>query len=93
MSYKTRKDLEIKLIKKAWKSDKFRSELLQNPKQVIANMIGREVPDDIEIVVIEEERKRFYLVVPEKPTDAEQIKDDDDDFTDTGIDYLFGRLL
>jgi len=64
---KTRQDLETALILKAWKDDAFRQELLSNPKAAIAQVTGKPLPDDVQVVVHQETSKTIHLVLPEKP--------------------------
>jgi len=63
----TRRDLELKLITRAWKDEKFAQELRSNPKAVFEREIGQALPADVEVKVVEETPKTFYIVLPEKP--------------------------
>lgn len=46
----------------------FRDRLKDSPRAVIAEVVGEEIPDDIEIVVVENGPKTFHIVLP--PTDV-----------------------
>jgi hypothetical protein len=67
LALKTRKDLEIHLITRAWKDESFRTELIANPKAVIEQEIGSKLPDELEITVLEETEDTIYMVLPCNP--------------------------
>jgi hypothetical protein len=60
----TRKEAEERIVAKSLEDAEFRSALMANPKAVLAQELGGELPDDIEIEVIEETDSKFYLVLP-----------------------------
>jgi hypothetical protein len=47
------KDLQTLLISKAMADEGFKSEVISNPKAVIAREIGQELPEGVEIEVLE----------------------------------------
>lgn len=63
----TRKDLEAKLVAKAWEDEAFKQELISNPKAVIEREIGGQLPENADIQVIEETDHTVYIVLPDKP--------------------------
>ncbi len=65
-------DLETLLISKAMTDEAFKSELISNPKAVIAREMGQELPEDLEIEVLEPTQKKLYLVLPLK-VESEEI--------------------
>ena len=67
LALKTRKDLEIHLITRALKDESFRAELIANPKAVIEQEIGSKLPDELEIMVLEETEDTIYMVLPCNP--------------------------
>jgi hypothetical protein len=70
------KDLEALLISKAMADEAFKSELISNPKAVIAREIGQELPEGVEIEVLEPTRKKLYLVLPLKVESGEMPSDE-----------------
>ena len=70
------KDLEALLISKAMADEAFKSELISNPKAVIAREIGQEWPEGVEIEVLESTPKKLYLVLPLK-VESEEIPTDE----------------
>ena len=78
LALKTRKDLEIHLITRALKDENFKRELLGNPKQVINKELGAELPEELEIHVLEEAENTIYMVLPRNPygeISEEDLKD------------------
>ncbi len=63
------KDLEARIIAKAWKDEAFAQELRSNPKAVLARELGQPLPD-LDVQVVEESPTTLYLVLPAKPTSA-----------------------
>jgi hypothetical protein len=64
---KTRKGLEAEIIAKAWEDERFRQELLSNPKEAIAKTLGTKLVENLEIRVVQETPNNLYLVLPVKP--------------------------
>jgi hypothetical protein len=63
-----KKDLESKIIKKAWEDEKFKNELLTDPKSAIQKALEVNIPEGINIKVVEETAETLYLVLPQNPT-------------------------
>jgi phage FluMu gp28-like protein len=62
-----RQDLETQLIERAWQDEDFRQELLCNPKTVLEAELGKKLPEDVQITVLEETPNLNYLVLPANP--------------------------
>jgi hypothetical protein len=90
------KDLEALLISKAMADEAFKSELISNPKAVIAREIGQELPEGVEIEVLESTPKKLYLVLPLKmeseeiPT--EELSDKELEAVAGGFDLAAGNF-
>jgi Nitrile hydratase, alpha chain len=67
LAVKTRKDLEIHLITRALKDEGFRQELIANPKAVVEKEIGTKLPEELEIMLLEETEDTLYMVLPCNP--------------------------
>lgn len=65
--FESRKDLEVQIIEKAWQNEAFRQELLCNPKALIEAELGKKLPSDLQITVLEETPSLIYLVLPANP--------------------------
>ena len=61
-----RKEFEAKLVLKALEDDNFRNKLLNNPKSVIEEELGKSLPDGVEVKVIEERPNTMTFVLPKK---------------------------
>ncbi|MBD2207944.1 NHLP leader peptide family natural product precursor [Calothrix sp. FACHB-1219] len=60
-------NLEAKIIARAWKSDAYKQELLENPKAVIAREFDVELPAEVSVQVLEETPTNLYFVLPMRP--------------------------
>jgi len=67
-----RDEIEARLIAKAQADGAFRERLVANPSGAIADALGEDVPDGVEVVVLQEEPGKFYLVLP---ADASELSD------------------
>jgi hypothetical protein len=64
---KTRRDIEVQLIGRAWADSAFKEKLLRDPKAVLERELGAKLPEDQGIQVVEETRTAVYLVLPRRP--------------------------
>lgn len=62
-----RAELEQKLIERAWEDETFKQELINNPKAVINRETGQQLPENIEVEVLQETANKAYFVLPENP--------------------------
>jgi len=83
------KDLEALLISKAMADEAFKSELISNPKAVIAREIGQELPEGVEIEVLESTPKKLYLVLPLK-VESEEVSTEE--LSDKELEAVAGGL-
>ena len=67
----TREKVEAELASKAWRDPDFMEELRTNPKAVIAKEYGVQLPDALELKVIEETPNTLYLRIPPNPSELE----------------------
>ena len=66
-----RKEAETKIVIKSLENPEFRQQLLVNPKAVLSQELGQQIPDDISIEVLEETENKIYLVLPPAVVDEE----------------------
>jgi hypothetical protein len=73
------RDYELDIIVKAWRDEKFRKQLLSDPKKAIEQEFNITVPPDVSISVHEESDDAIHLIVPSIPADffAEDLSDDE----------------
>lgn len=62
----TREEIEKSAITKAWKDENFKKDLMEKPHKALTQL-GVNVPEKIEIRVVEESAKVLYLVLPVNP--------------------------
>lgn len=72
----SRQELESKLIAKAWQDEAFKQELISNPKAVYARELGKQLPENITIRVMEETPDTIYLALPTSPQVSEELSDE-----------------
>lgn len=66
LAIRTRKDLEAHLIARAFEDERFKQELIANPKLVVEKELGTKLPESLEIKVIEETETIVYMVNTQK---------------------------
>lgn len=83
----TRKDLENKLITRAWEDQTFKAELMNNPRDVIRReleALGISLPENVSITVHEETPSQVHLVLPTNTAVAEA------ELSDADLDLVAG---
>jgi hypothetical protein len=85
-TYTTPRDLEARVIARAWKDDTFRQELLRDPKGTLARELaqlapGATLPEHVEFHVLAETPHERYLVLPAKPVAESGVELSDADLT------------
>ncbi|NMG07809.1 NHLP leader peptide family natural product precursor [Brasilonema sp. UFV-L1] len=70
----TRKEIEEKLITRAWQDASFKQELLSNP-QAAFEKEGITLPESIKVTVVEESPSSFYLVLPTQPSETAELSE------------------
>lgn len=68
---RTRETIERELATKAWQDDTFMEELRTQPKMVIFKEYGVQIPDHVDLKVIEESSNTLYIRIPPNPSDVE----------------------
>jgi hypothetical protein len=63
-AFPARRDLEDRLVARAWADEDFRKRLKSDPRSTVAEETGISVPESIEIEVLEETPVKAYLVIP-----------------------------
>ena len=57
------------LTRRAIEDPDFRERLIQDPRSTIAEATGQDVPEDVEIVVVENGPKNIHIVLPSEDLD------------------------
>ena len=59
-----RVEMERRLIERSLEDDVFRQQLLADPRAMIERETGRQLPEDLRVVAVEETADTIYLVLP-----------------------------
>lgn len=63
-----------KIVAKAWSDDGFKAKLMSDPKAVLKDN-GVDVPDSIDVKVVENTDKVVHFTLPPKPTKGDELSD------------------
>jgi hypothetical protein len=63
----SRAQMDAMLTKKAWEDEDFRQRFVADPKGLIAEVLGRPLPDSLSVTVHEEAPGSLHFVIPAKP--------------------------
>lgn len=74
LAVRTRKDLELQLIVRCFEDKEFYQELLANPKGAIGKEFKTQLPQNIEIQVVQETETTLYMVLPCNPYQLSEEK-------------------
>ncbi len=77
----TRKEIEEQIIAKAMADKDFKKALVDDPKATFGQL-GLQIPEEVEVKVVEESAKVVYLVLPVNP----------DEMTDEQLDAVAGGI-
>lgn len=69
----TRKDLEVSLIAKAWTNEAFKQQLLNNPRAAVEQELGEQLPEGMNVQIIQEPANTLYIVLPTKPESSDEL--------------------
>jgi hypothetical protein len=61
------KDVQERIIVRALTDEKYRARLIADPRRVISEEIGRPVPRDVQITVLQDSPNAFHVVLPYMP--------------------------
>ena len=71
-------EMQAQLIERATRDPEFRRELIDDPRAVIQREFGIDVPDSVDIRVVEESPTTSYLVLPAvQAATGQELSDED----------------
>ena len=70
------REVQAKVIAKAWKDEGFRKQLLSNPKATLKEF-GVEVPANVEMTFLQEDTSHFYFILPPAPAKMRNLSEAD----------------
>jgi len=59
-----RHNIEGRVVRRAWADPAYRERLLDNPKAALAELLGVELPDSLEVRLVVERSDLLYIVLP-----------------------------
>jgi hypothetical protein len=69
---KWNKELQAKIIARAWKDENFRKQLIDNPKKTLATM-GIDLPANVDFKVLCDDPTHLHFVLPHTPTNTSEL--------------------
>lgn len=69
----TRKDFEVSLVAKAWTNEAFKQQLLDNPRAAVEQELGKQLPEGMNVQIIQEPANTLYIVLPTKPESSDEV--------------------
>ncbi len=82
------RDYELDIIVKAWRDERFRKNLLKDPKKAIEEEFSISVPREMTISVHEENDNSLHLIVPSVPSNFSG-----DDLSDDELKEVIGGVM
>lgn len=76
-----RKELENKIVIKAWKDPEFKKNLLKNPQETIEDFIREvydrdiSIPSDTKFQILEPEQNTIVIVLPPSPSEMRKTSE------------------
>ena len=89
----TRRNLESRLIEKAWKDSQFKKEVVRDPKGMFERYLGKKLPPDLKIVVHEEDANTLHFSLPVAPSNLSELSDEELQRVAGGTDVVIATLL
>ena len=86
---KSRSEVEHSLIAKAWEDETFRQEFIKDPKAAYKKEIGQELPEDVQIEIIQETPGTIKVVLPLRPASLFA----EDELTDEALEAVAGGVI
>lgn len=71
---KNGRELQAKIIARAWKDPRFKEKLLKNPKAAFKEM-GADIPENIQVKVVEDKPNTFTFALPSPVKAAKELSD------------------
>ena len=73
----SRTEMQELLAKFCIDNPEYRAALIRNPKEVVKAQFKMDLPDDLEVKIVEEGAKTVYFVVPHVIASGSELSDDD----------------
>jgi hypothetical protein len=85
----SRRELQDKIVARAWKDDEFRRRFVADPKGQFEAELGTKLPDTLSITAHEEDANSVHFVIPMKPkVNLNELSDEDLEKVAGGVDVV-----
>jgi len=84
----TRREMETRLVEKAWKDPVFRKDIVKDPKGMLEKHIGQKLPEQLRIFVHEEDANTLHFSIPPAPSNLNELSDGDLEKVAGGTDIV-----
>ena len=82
----TRAEMERTLVQRSLEDESFRQKLLDDPRGTVEQELGTQLPEDVEVRVVEESAQSIYLVLP----NASPLGGEDGELSDQDLEAVAG---
>jgi hypothetical protein len=83
----SRKVVREALVRTALKDESFRESLVANPKLAVERALGTKLPEDMEVVVLQDTDEKMFIVLPM------QLPFETGDLSDAELEKIAGGFL
>jgi Nitrile hydratase, alpha chain len=83
----SRKDVREALVRTALKDESFRESLVANPKLAVEQTLGTKLPEDMEVVAVQDTDEKMFIVLPM------QLPFETGDLSDAELEKIAGGFL
>lgn len=73
----SRCEFDTELVRRALTDPGFRKRLVEDPKGVYSSELGRDIPEEVVVRVLEESGNLVYLVIPHSPKGLSEVEAED----------------
>jgi len=84
----TRREMETRLVEKAWKDPVFRKDIVKDPKGMLEKHTGQKLPEQLRIFVHEEDANTLHFSIPPAPSNLNELSDEDLEKVAGGTDIV-----
>jgi len=84
----TRREMETRLVEKAWKDPVFRKDIVKDPKGMLEMHTGQKLPGQLRIYVHEEDANTLHFSIPSPPSNLNELSDEDLERVAGGTDLV-----
>jgi hypothetical protein len=80
--------LRTALIERCWKDPEFQKKVVADPKGMFEQASGRKLPENVKIIVHEEDANTLHLAIPPSPEQLAELSDEDLERVAGGTEFV-----